>query len=89
MAAAGVEARVTLASDSMLTLLVHLRTGQWASILPDQWLETIGLGSGLRAIPLASPELMNTVGLVAPNREPMGALAAALIAQAELLDRES
>ncbi len=89
LAAAGVEARVALASDSMLTLLAHLRTGQWASILPDQWLEIIGLGSGLRAIPRVSPELVNTVGLVVPNREPMGALAAALIAQAELLDRES
>ncbi len=89
LAAAGVAARVPLASDSMLTLLAHLRTGQWASILPDQWLETIGLAVGLRAIPLTSPTLVNTVGLVVPHREPMGALAAALIALAGALDRKS
>ncbi len=86
---AGATPQVTLESDSMLALLAHLRTGRWASILPEHWLDTLGLGAGLRTMPLEAPALVSTVGIIAPQREPMTALTTALLAQAALFDRVS
>jgi hypothetical protein len=75
----------------MLALLAHLRTGRWASVLPDLWLEALGLGRDpdLVAIPLVEPELVSQVGLVAPDREPMSVLVQALMTQANALNRKS
>ena len=79
---AGVAPAVTVESDSMVALLSHLRTGDWASILPAQWTETLALAPGVEALPLEEPEVANTVGLVVPHREPLPLLAAALLAAA-------
>ena len=79
---AGVTPPVTVESDSMVALLSHLRTGEWASILPVQWMETLALAPGVEALPLEEPEVSNTVGLVVPHRDPLPVLAAALVAAA-------
>ena len=79
---AGVAPAVTVESDSMVALLSHLRTGEWASILPVQWMETLALAPGVEALPLEEPEVANTVGLVVPHREPLPVLSAALVAAA-------
>ena len=89
LAAAEVTPVVAMVSDSMLTLLVHVRTGAWASILPEQWVAGLPAAQGLRAIPLTTPEVGNLVGLVVPHREPANALTAALLASATRLDQES
>ncbi|MBN9509028.1 MAG: LysR family transcriptional regulator [Alphaproteobacteria bacterium] len=82
LAQAGVAPNVSVQSDSMLSLLSHLRTGEWASILPGQWMQTLALAPGVVAVPLEAPEVANTVGLVLPSREPLPTLAAALAAAA-------
>ncbi len=82
LAQAGVVPTVSVQSDSMLSLLSHLRTGEWASILPGQWMQTLALAPGVVAVPLVAPEVVNTVGLVLPSREPLPVLAAALAAVA-------
>ena len=91
LASAGAAPVVALQSDSMLSLLAHLRTGRWSSVLPDLWLASLGLAddASLMSIPLIEPEIVNAVGLVVPDRAPMSVLIQALIAQARRLDRES
>ena len=82
---AGVEPRPTLQSNSMLVLFSHVRTGAWASVMPAQMAETLGLTDPIRAIPIAEPAQPPLVGLVYPQREPMGPLTAALVTEAKRL----
>jgi len=73
---------ITLESDSMILLYSHVRTGRWASVMPSRLATTLGLTDVLRAIPIMEPESLHTVGLVAPAREPMTPLTAALVTEA-------
>jgi DNA-binding transcriptional LysR family regulator len=83
--AGGAEPEPTLESNSMIVLFSHVRTGQWASVMPEKLAETLGLTERLRAIPIVEPEAVHTIGLVAPDRDPMSPLAAALVAEAQVL----
>lgn len=83
--AGGAEPEPTLESNSMIVLFSHVRTGQWASVMPEKLAETLGLTERLRAIPITQPDAVHTIGLVVPQREPMPTLAAALVAEAKLL----
>ncbi|MBK8007388.1 MAG: LysR family transcriptional regulator [Rhizobiales bacterium] len=80
--AAGGEPRPMLESNSMIVLFAHVRTGQWASVMPEKLAETLGLTETIRAIPISEPEAVHTIGIVVPPREPMTPLAAALVAEA-------
>lgn len=80
---AGGDPQPMLESNSMILLFSHVRTGQWASVMPAMLAETLGLGDPLRAIPIVEPEAVHTVGLVVPAREPMTPLVAALVAEAK------
>lgn len=83
--AGGAEPEPTLESNSMIVLFSHVRTGQWASVMPEKLAETLGLTERLRAIPIVEPDAVHTIGLVVPQRDPMPSLAAALVAEAKLL----
>ncbi len=72
----------TLESDSMLLLYSHVRTGAWASVMPERVVETLGNADRVRAIPIVEPAAIHTIGLVVPDREMMAPLAAALVAEA-------
>ena len=89
LAGAGAKPGVMMESDSLLSLLAHLRTGAWDSVLPEHWVETLGVQPAMRTIPIEGPPLVTTVGLVVPPRDPPSALAAALMAEAARLDRVS
>jgi DNA-binding transcriptional LysR family regulator len=80
----GISPNIALESDSMILLYSHVRTGHWATIMPARLATSLGLtGTNLlRAIPIVSPEASHTIGLVAPAREPMTPLTAALVAEA-------
>jgi len=82
---AGTEPQPMLESDSMITLFSHVRSGQWASIMPEKLAEALGLTERLRSIPIVQPDAVHSIGLIVPNREPMTPLAAALVAEAKLL----
>src|SRR6187551_1429633 len=82
---AGMEARPTLESDSMILLYSHVRTGRWASVMPAKIADTLGLTDTIRAIPIAQPKAVQTIGLVVPQREPMTPITAALVAEARRL----
>jgi DNA-binding transcriptional LysR family regulator len=79
---AGARNEPTLESNSMIVLFAHVRTGRWASVMPAQLAETLGLTDTIRAIPIVEPEATHTIGLVLPEREPMTPLNAALAAEA-------
>jgi DNA-binding transcriptional LysR family regulator len=82
---AGGESRPTLESDSMILLYSHVRTGRWASVMPAKIADTLGLTDTIRAIPIAQPKAVQTIGLVVPQREPMTPITAALVAEARRL----
>jgi DNA-binding transcriptional LysR family regulator len=75
----------TLESNSMIALFAHVRTGKWASIMPEKLAETLGLTDSVRAIPIVEPAATHTVGLVVPDRQPTTPLINALIAEAHQL----
>lgn len=75
----------TLESNSMIVLFSHVRTGRWASVMPEKLADTLGLTEHLRSIPIVEPEAVHGIGLVVPDREPMPPMAAALVAEAKLL----
>ena len=75
----------TLESNSMIVLFSHVRTGRWASVMPEKLANTLGLTEHLRSIPIVEPEAVHDIGLVVPDSEPMSAMTAALVAEAKLL----
>ncbi len=83
--AAGGTPDPTLESNSMIVLFSHVRTGRWASVMPEKLASTLGLTERLRAIPIVEPEATHAVGLVVPEHDPMPPMVAALVAEAKLL----
>jgi DNA-binding transcriptional LysR family regulator len=82
LAEAGVTARPTLESNSMIVLFSHIRTGKWSSIMPLNLAETFGFSEPIRAIPIVEPDASHLVGLVAARREPHTPLVAAFLEEA-------
>jgi DNA-binding transcriptional LysR family regulator len=82
---AGAEPKPTLESNSMIVLFAHVRTGQWASIMPARLAEALGLTDSIRSIPIVEPTVTQAVGLVIPDRDTTTPLVAALIAEAKQL----
>lgn len=79
----------TLESNSMMVLMDHIRTGQWASVLSAKVAQTIGLHEPVRAIPIVEPNITHTIGIVVPEREPMTPLNAALVAETRRIHQKS
>jgi DNA-binding transcriptional LysR family regulator len=84
---AGQEPSPTLESNSMIVLFAHVRTGEWASIMPAKLAETLGLTDNVRSIPIIEPAATHEVGLIVPHREPMTPLIAALVTEARALSK--
>ncbi len=82
LAEAGVTARPTLVSNSMIVLFSHIRTGKWSSIMPLNLAETFGFAEPICAIPIVEPDARHTVGIVAAQREPRTPLVAAFLDEA-------
>ncbi|HVI28935.1 LysR family transcriptional regulator [Hansschlegelia sp.] len=82
---AGVAPAPTLESNSTVVLFAHVRTGAWASVMPQSFGETMGLPPNVRSIPIVEPEVVHTVGLVVPHRDPMTPATKALVAEAKAL----
>ncbi|MBU1316192.1 MAG: LysR family transcriptional regulator [Alphaproteobacteria bacterium] len=85
LAEAGVSVKPTLESNSMVVLLSHVGTGQWASIMPRNVAKSFGFAKQIRMIPIIEPEASHIVGLVATHREPFTPLVSALLYQARSL----
>ncbi|MEG6509056.1 LysR family transcriptional regulator [Methyloligella sp. 2.7D] len=81
----GSEVAPTLESDSIISLFAHVRTGQWASVMPAKLAEALGLKGTVNTIPIVDPEVTHTVGLVVPHRDPLTPLISALVSEAQQL----
>jgi|SRR5690606_9990816 len=84
---AGVHVKPTLESDSMMLLFSHIRTGKWASIMPLNFKDVLGLTEPIRSIPIVEPDANHLVGVVALEREPHTPLVAAFLYETELAAR--
>jgi len=68
---AGVHPDATVETNSTITLYSHLRSGEWSTILPQTIFHLIGEMDEVRAIPLVEPVARHTIGLIAPERDPL------------------
>jgi DNA-binding transcriptional LysR family regulator len=82
LAEVGASVSPTLESNSMIVLFSHVRTGKWASIMPQSVASTFGFGDEIRIIPIDGPDVRHSVGLVAAERDPNTPLVAALLNEA-------
>jgi DNA-binding transcriptional LysR family regulator len=81
----GANAAPTLETNSILSILAHVGTGHWSSIVPKSVLEQVGTPADVVAIELVEPSVDWTTGLVALAREPQPPIIRELIVQAEIL----
>ncbi|MFL5335423.1 MAG: LysR family transcriptional regulator [Geminicoccaceae bacterium] len=82
-AAAGASPIPVVETDSIAALINHVRETNLVAIAPDRLIERLGIGADLVRVPLESPDLVHTVGLVVPDREPTPPFVAALWAAAQ------
>ena len=75
---ANVVVRPSVETNSLITVCSHLRAGGWSSVMPHTILYLVGQLEGTRAIPLVEPEAAQSVGLIAPERDPLPPVTAAL-----------
>jgi DNA-binding transcriptional LysR family regulator len=84
---AGADPAPVLESNSMIVLMSHVRTGQWASVLPAIMADSFLLGAEegtptIRSIPIREIDPLPMIGLIYPHREPLLPLTAALVTEA-------
>ena len=82
---AGAKPDAALESNAVMTLVAHVATGRWSSIVPSSLAETVGLPSTIRSIPIVAPDISHLVGLVVPQRYAISPLTNALVREAERL----
>ena len=82
LAEAGQEVEAKVESNSVITLVSHVLTGRWASVVPVKTAELFAAQPGLRAIPIADHGDRHLVGLITAMRDPHTPVLAALIDEA-------
>ena len=75
----------SLETNSIVSILAHVRTGQWSGILPRNVLDSVGLPQGLASIPLVEPGVAWATCLVVPHHQPRTPIAQALFEEAAFL----
>lgn len=86
---AGIRSAPALESNSMVVLLTHVQTLQWASVMPAVLVEALGPRTDIRALPITEPDIRHTIGLVALQRDPPTPLLSALMRIARDVARAS
>jgi DNA-binding transcriptional LysR family regulator len=74
-----------LETNSIISILAHVGSGHWSSIVPRSVLETVGTPPGVVAIELVEPAVDWATGLVTLAREPQAPMVASLVAEARAL----
>ncbi|MCS3493172.1 DNA-binding transcriptional LysR family regulator [Arthrobacter sp. JUb119] len=64
--------------DSIVTLLAHVSTGNWASIVPRQWLPPLGALPGIELYRLDDPQVTSQISLVMEDSSPLTLMSQAL-----------
>ncbi|VBA46594.1 LysR family transcriptional regulator [Mycobacterium attenuatum] len=79
LASEGLAVTPQLETDSVVTLLAHVHTGRWASIVPQPWIRTLGVPPGLSILRLDRPSVKAFIALVTNRAEPGSLVTRALI----------
>ncbi|MGB8814106.1 MAG: LysR family transcriptional regulator [Paracoccaceae bacterium] len=79
LAEAGIAVAPSVESNSTITLIAHVMSGRWASILPKKLADLFATTGQVCAIPIVAPEAEHLVGLIAAHREPHTPILAALL----------
>ncbi|WP_026147441.1 LysR family transcriptional regulator [Limimaricola hongkongensis] len=88
LAAAGVEVRPVLETNSTVALISHVLATGWITILPERGAAIFLDGQPLLARPLTAPDAAHEIGLIAPWREPHTPLLDALLSEARRFARD-
>ncbi len=75
-----------LESNSIVNLFTHVQMAGLASVLPEIFIGLMGSGERIRAIPLISPSVEHSVGLVAHDRDPLPKVVKAMFDLAGIYD---
>lgn len=73
---------IRLETNSVINLYANVHLMGLASIVPEYFLKILGPMSDIRAVPLTSPEIEHSVGLVAVDRDPVSPLVLAVFESA-------
>jgi len=76
-------------TDSVMTLCSHIKTGEWSSVVPDNFLWVFGTPPGMIALPLVDPERSFTIGAVVRRRSPMPPLVHAFVQSLQAAEIET
>lgn len=66
----GAEAVARVETNSITGLMLHVQSGQWASVVPRHLKVAPGLPEGLTMIDLVEPSIRHLVGIVVADRDP-------------------
>ena len=84
--AAGAVASPRIETNSISTLLSHVRSGRCASVVPQTWLQPFGIPQGTRVVPFAGAESASRIGLVWLDSDPEPLLTRAFLEVSRRLD---
>ncbi len=76
-------------TNSIFNLCSHASAGHWSSIVPAPLLRFFGMPQRTKAIPLVSPDVRKSIGLIMSNREPTSPVARSLFNLVVPLDPEA
>lgn len=85
----GVTQSARVETDSVATLYAHVKTGQWAAVVPQMWSRVFGEPPGLRCTPLTENLPAPLIGLITRLDGPSSILVEALENTASSLDHTS
>lgn len=83
LAAQGLAATPQMETDSVATLLAHVGTGRWASIIPHTWIHALRPPAGARVLRLENPAVSAPIALVTTAAEPGSVLTRAFLQAAQ------
>ena len=90
LAAAGASpTALMLQSSSTISLVAHVRRGDWVTIVSEQVAGVLAGGPPFRSIPITTPPAGFRVGLLTPDRHPGSPMVDALIAVAERMAQQA
>jgi DNA-binding transcriptional LysR family regulator len=78
-ATAGVHPSPRIETNSISALLSHVRFGNCASVVPQSWLQSLGVPAGTHILRFSDGDVVSRVGLVWLGGEPEPALTRALL----------
>jgi len=84
--AAGTVPSPRIETNSISTLLSHVRSGRCASVVPQAWLQPFGIPEGTRIVPFNGAESASRIGLVWLDSDPEPLLTSAFLEVLRVLD---